>query len=73
MLKRTDVEAIPSRNEDLIKAKGGAANTDFTGSKYCMHTGILLCFDWNAFKYAVVFLLEHINIYIQMLSDYMLT
>ena len=35
----------------------GARNTDFIGS---MHTGMLLCFHWNVFKYAVVFLLERI-------------
>ena len=29
--------SIPSRNEDPIKAKGGATNTDFIGS---MHTGV---------------------------------
>ena len=49
--------AIPSRNEDLIKAKGGATNTDLIGS---IHTGMLLCFHWNVFKYVVVFLLERI-------------
>ena len=49
--------SIPSRNEDLIKAKGGATDTDFIGS---IHTGMLLCFNWNVFKYAGVFLLESI-------------
>ena len=49
--------SIPSRNEDLINAKGGATNTDFIGS---MHTGMLLCFNWKVFKYAVVSLLERI-------------
>ena len=33
--------SIPSRNENVIKAKGGATNSDFIGS---MHTAILLCF-----------------------------
>ena len=47
----------PSRNEDLIKAKGDATNTDFIGS---MHAG-MLCFHLNVFKYAVVFLLERIS------------
>ena len=42
---------MPSSNEDLIKVKGGATNADFIGS---MHTGMLLCFHWNVFKYAVV-------------------
>ena len=50
-------KSIPSRNEDLIKAERGATNTDFIGS---MHTGMLLCFHLNVFKYAVVFLLERI-------------
>ena len=49
--------SIPCRNEDLIKAKRGATNTDFIGS---IHTAMLLCFHWNVFKYAVVFLLERI-------------
>ena len=48
---------IPSRHEDLIKAKGGATKTEFIGS---IHTGLLLCFHWNVFKYAVVLLLERI-------------
>ena len=43
---------IPSRNEDRIKGKRGATNTDFICS---MHTGMLLCFHWNVFKYDVVF------------------
>ena len=47
--------SIPSRNEDIIKVKGGATNTDFIGS---MHTGMLLCFHWIIFNYAAVFLLE---------------
>ena len=51
------INSIPSRNEDLIKAKGGATITDFIGS---MHTGMLLCFHWNVFKYTVVLLLESI-------------
>ena len=46
-------KSIPSRNE----AERGATNTDFIGS---MHTGMLLCFHLNVFKYAVVFLLERI-------------
>ena len=50
-------KSIPSRNIDLIKAKGDATNTDFIGS---VHTGMLLCFHWNVFKYDVVFLLERI-------------
>ena len=49
--------SIPSRNEDLIKAKGGATNTDFIIS---MHTVIMLCFHLNLFKYAAVFLLKRI-------------
>ena len=36
--------SIPSRNENLIKAKGGTTNTDFIGS---MPTAILLCFHRN--------------------------
>ena len=47
--------SIRNRNEDLITTNGGATNTDFIGS---MHTGMLFCFHWNVFKYAVVFLLE---------------
>ena len=43
--------SIPSRNEDLIKVKGGATNADFIGS---MHTAMLLCFHWNVLKYAGV-------------------
>ena len=49
--------SIPSRKKDLIKAKGGATNTDFIGN---MHTGMLLCFHWNVVKYDIVFLLESI-------------
>ena len=37
--------SIPSRNEDIIKAKEGATNTDFIGSMY-------------AYRYVVVFSLE---------------
>ena len=48
---------VPSRNEDLVKAKGDATNTDFIGS---MHTGMLLCFHWNILKFVVVCLLERI-------------
>ena len=59
--------SIPSRNEDLIKAKGGATDTDFIGS---IHTGMLLCFHWNIFKYAGVFYWKVFNIHIQMLSGY---
>ena len=33
---------IPSRNEDLINAKGGATNTDFIGS---IHTGMFFVFS----------------------------
>ena len=33
--------SIASRNENLIKAKGGSTNTDFIGS---MYTAMLLCF-----------------------------
>ena len=44
--------AIPKRIIDLIKTKGGATNTDFID---CRHTGMLLCFHWNVFKYVVVF------------------
>ena len=49
------INLIPSKKKYLIKAKVGAKNTDFIGS---MHTGVLLCFHWNVFKYAVVFLLR---------------
>ena len=59
--------SIPSRKEDLIKAKRGATNTDFIGS---MHTGMLFSFHWNVLKYAVVFYWNLLNIHIQMLSDY---
>ena len=56
--------SIPRRNENLIKAEGGARNTDFIGS---MHTGMLLCL--NVFKYAV-FYWNVFNIHIKMLTDY---
>ena len=49
--------SIPNKSEDLIKAKGGATNTDFIGS---MHMGMLLYFHWNILKYDVVFLLKRI-------------
>ena len=42
---------------DLIKTKGSATNTDFID---CRHTGMLLCFHWNVFKYVVVFSLDGI-------------
>ena len=61
--------STPSRNEGPIKAKVSATNTDFIGS---MHTGMLLCFHWNVFKYVVVFFWNVNNIHIQMLSDYTL-
>ena len=32
-------------------------NTDFID---CRHTGMLLCFHWNVFKYVVVFSLDRI-------------
>ena len=41
-----------------FKAKGGATNADFIGS---IHTAMSLCFRWNVFKYAFVFLLERIH------------
>ena len=58
----------------------GATNTDFIRK---MHTGMLLCFYWkvfkyavmfyqNVFKYAAVFLFNVFNIHIQVLSDYTL-
>ena len=58
--------SIPSRNEDLIKAKGGATNTDIIGS---MHTG-KLCFHSNVFKYAVVPLL--VRIYLTLIHKFSL-
>ena len=42
---------------ELIKTKGGATNTDFID---CGHTGMLLCFHWNVFKYVAVFSLDQI-------------
>ena len=61
--------SIPSRNEDLIRAKECATNTDFIGR---IHSGMLLFFHWNAFRYAVVFYWNLFNIHIQILSDYTL-
>ena len=54
---------------DLIKTKGGATNTDFIDFR---HTGMLLCFHWNIFKYVAVFSLDRIYYPYKMFSGYRL-
>ena len=47
--------SIPRGIADQIKTKGVATKSDFID---CRHTGMLLCFQWNVFKYVVVFSLD---------------